>query len=115
MRRRAHRPTQVAAGSPSQSLSACAGTVGTDTEDHDAEQQAKHLQKVRALHEKWDRKYDDLPLADRRRLHEQAQQRRGLLHGQLSDDSFQPGGEIVADTFAEVALDAYLPPHSTQK
>eukprot|EP00965_Chrysotila_dentata_P013920 461786-Pleurochrysis_carterae.AAC.2 len=84
----------------SQSLSARAGSVGTNTgrvglgtsgdtccafcgdqleEDHDAEQHAKHLQRVRSLHAKWDRKYDDLPLADRRRLHEQAQQRRGLL------------------------------------
>eukprot|EP00965_Chrysotila_dentata_P182404 6022952-Pleurochrysis_carterae.AAC.3 len=76
----------MAVGCSSQSLSAYAGTVGTDTgrigmevsgdtchascgdqseEDHDAEQHAKHFQKVRALHEKWDRKYDDLPLADR--------------------------------------------------
>eukprot|EP00965_Chrysotila_dentata_P262041 6214455-Pleurochrysis_carterae.AAC.3 len=105
-RRRARAPTRMSVGCSSQSLSARAGTVGTDTdrigleasgdaccascadqseEDHDAEQHAKHLQKVRALHEKWDEKYDDLPLADRRRLHEQAQQRRGLFHGQLSD------------------------------
>eukprot|EP00965_Chrysotila_dentata_P139620 4616287-Pleurochrysis_carterae.AAC.1 len=71
----------MATGCSSRLFSASAGAVETDTdrigmgvleeqcrtscgdplkEDQDAQQHAEHLQKVRALHERWDKKYDDL-------------------------------------------------------
>eukprot|EP00965_Chrysotila_dentata_P245761 6206757-Pleurochrysis_carterae.AAC.1 len=53
------------------SRNSCGGPSVSDAQQHE-----EHLiEKVRALHDKWDKKYEDLPLADRRRLHERAQQR----------------------------------------
>eukprot|EP00965_Chrysotila_dentata_P100844 3331145-Pleurochrysis_carterae.AAC.1 len=75
--------------------------------NYDAEEYSAQVQKPRTLLEKWDKPFDDLPLTHGRRLHDQARKRRGLLHQLLSDESFWPGAGRVADTYAEVALDAY--------
>eukprot|EP00965_Chrysotila_dentata_P117253 3875086-Pleurochrysis_carterae.AAC.1 len=73
------------------------------------------MEEMRTLLDRWDEPFDDLPLTQRRRLHDQACKRRGLLHQALSDESFKPGADRVADIYVEVALDAYLPPRTTQK
>eukprot|EP00965_Chrysotila_dentata_P061875 2049937-Pleurochrysis_carterae.AAC.1 len=78
-RRRARSPARVAMDCSGQSFSTYAGAVETDTgrigtgasdeprrtssgdpSANDAQQHAEHLEKVRALHEKWNQKYDDL-------------------------------------------------------
>eukprot|EP00965_Chrysotila_dentata_P125776 4157875-Pleurochrysis_carterae.AAC.1 len=81
----------------------------------DAERYKAQMEEVRTLLDQWDKLFDELPLTQRRRLHDQACKRRGLLHQALSDESFRPGADRVADTYVEVALDAYLPPKTTQK
>eukprot|EP00965_Chrysotila_dentata_P155392 5133676-Pleurochrysis_carterae.AAC.1 len=82
---------------------------------YDAEEYSAQVQKTRTLLEKSDKSFDDLPLTLRRRLHDQARKRCGLLHHVLSNESFRPGAGRVADTYAAVALDAYLPPRTTQR
>eukprot|EP00965_Chrysotila_dentata_P148844 4915142-Pleurochrysis_carterae.AAC.1 len=62
------------------------------------------MEEVRTLLDQWDKPFNDLPLTKRRRLHDQACKRRGLLHQALSDKSFRPGADRVADTYVEVAL-----------
>eukprot|EP00965_Chrysotila_dentata_P254379 6211847-Pleurochrysis_carterae.AAC.3 len=81
----------------------------------DAEEYKAQMEEVRTLLDKWEKPFDDLSLTQRRRLHSQACERRGLLHQALSDESFRPGAGRVADTYVEVALDAYLSPRTTQK
>eukprot|EP00965_Chrysotila_dentata_P089357 2950682-Pleurochrysis_carterae.AAC.1 len=83
--------------------------------EFDAERYKAQTEEVRTLLDRWDTPSDDLPLTQRRRLHEQARERRGLLHQALSNESFRPGEDKVADTYVEVALNAYLPPKTTQK
>eukprot|EP00965_Chrysotila_dentata_P210269 6185802-Pleurochrysis_carterae.AAC.1 len=82
----------------------------TDCSDtgYNAERHAAHNQRVRAFHEKWDADYEELPYADWRRLYERARQRRRLLHQQLSDDYFQTGAGTLAESYAEVAFDAFF-------